>query len=249
MTKKLPLLIALLLVPTLSARSQATPQDTGQEQNPELQDLQVRVVPHKGDIDEMDKRRVVRALVSFNRVSFFFDNGRPRGMAYDALMDLQKFLNRKLHPNDTTGKDKIHVVLVPTTSARVANDLLNGNGDIIAVPIYITEARKKLADFVPVASSQHDVVVSGPDAPPLASLEDLSGKEVYLFKEIVYRFESRKRLGSEFGGNKDTFERWQEYIRSLASNASPALLKKIEYEDQGDNICFCIGKVIGRCIK
>jgi len=185
MTKKLPLLIALLLVPTLSARAQATPQDTGQEQNPELQDLQVRVVPHKGDIDEMDKRRVVRALVSFNRVSFFFDNGRPRGMAYDALMDLQKFLNRKLHPNDTTGKDKIHVVLVPTTSARVANDLLNGNGDIIAVPIYITEARKKLADFVPVASSQHDVVVSGPDAPPLASLEDLSGKEVYLFKESL----------------------------------------------------------------
>jgi len=185
MTKKLALLIALLSVPTLLAPSQTPAQDTGQDQNTELQDLQVRLAPHKGDIDEMDKRRVVRALVSFNRVGFFFDNGRPRGMAYDALMDLQKFLNRKLHPKDTTGKEKVHIVLVPSTSARVANDLLNGNGDILAVPIYITESRKKVVDFIPVVTSQHDVVVSGPDAPPLASLEDLSGKEVYLFKESL----------------------------------------------------------------
>jgi len=185
MTKKLALLIALLLVPTLSPRSQTPAPDAGQGPNGDLQDLEVRLAPHKGDIDEMEKRRVVRALVSFNRVGFFYDNGRPRGMNYDALMDLQKFLNKKLRPNDATGKQKIHVVLVPTTSARLANDLLNGNGDILAAPLYITEARKKLADFIPVASSQHDVVVSGPDAPPLASLEDLSGKEVYLFKESI----------------------------------------------------------------
>ena len=55
-----------------------------QNANADLQDLQVRLTPHKGDLDEMDKRRVVRALVTFNRASFFFDNGRPRGMTYDA---------------------------------------------------------------------------------------------------------------------------------------------------------------------
>jgi membrane-bound lytic murein transglycosylase MltF len=31
----------------------------------------------------------------------------------------------------------------------------------------------------------HDIVVAGPDAPPLANLEDLSGKQVYLFKNSV----------------------------------------------------------------
>src|SRR5262249_16009506 len=36
-----------------------------------------------------------------------------------------------------------------------------------------------------LASSMHDVVVAGPDAPPLANLEDLSGKEVYLFKNSI----------------------------------------------------------------
>jgi membrane-bound lytic murein transglycosylase MltF len=143
------------------------------------------MAPHKGDIDEMDKRRMVRALVSFNKTGFFFDHGRPHGMTYDALLDFEKFLNRRLHPNDRTGKEKIEVVLVPTTTASVASDLLNGNGDIVAVAVYITESRTNVVDFIPVWSGQHDVVVAGPEAPPLANLEDLSGKEVYLNKESL----------------------------------------------------------------
>lgn len=90
----------------------------------DLQDLQVRLAPHKGDIDEMDKRGMVRALVTFNKVGFFFDNGRPRGMTYDALLDFEEFLNRKLRPKDRTNKDRIKVVLVPTTTDSVASDLL-----------------------------------------------------------------------------------------------------------------------------
>ena len=156
---------SLLFLVALSVCGRAPAQETSQGQNEELQDLQVRLAPHKGDIDEMVKRRVIRALVTFNRTSFFFDNGRPRGVSYDALMDFEKFLNRKLHPTDRTGKERIHVVLVPTTYARAQSDLLNGNGDIIAAPIYITEARKKVADIVPLASSLRDVVVAGPDAP------------------------------------------------------------------------------------
>jgi membrane-bound lytic murein transglycosylase MltF len=174
--------IVLVLISLLSAGAQTPAQGSGQDQSADLQDLQVRAAPHKGDIDEMDKRRVVRALVNFNKTSFFFDNGRPRGMSYDALMDFEKFLNRKLHPNDRTGKEKIHVVLVPTTFARMGSDLLNGNGDLVAAAIYITDARKKLVDFITLSSSTHDVVVAGPDAPPLAKLEDLSGREVYLLK-------------------------------------------------------------------
>jgi hypothetical protein len=129
--------------------AQTAAQGSGQDQTEDLQDLQVRLTPHKGDIDEMDKLREVRALVSFNKAGFFFDKGRPRGMTYDALLDFETFLNRKLHPKDRTGKEKIHVVLVPTTAAKVASDLLNGNGDIVAVAVYITESRKKVADFIP----------------------------------------------------------------------------------------------------
>jgi membrane-bound lytic murein transglycosylase MltF len=187
-------LFALVLCACGKDRTQKTPaqgsgqtpvQGSEQDQSADLRDLQVRLVPHRGDIDEMDERRMVRALVSFNKTGFFFDNGRPRGMTYDALLDFENFLNRKLHPKDRTGKEKIEVVLVPTTAASAASDLLNGNGDIVAVAVYITESRKKIVDFVPVSSSQHDVVVAGPDVPPLANLEDLSGKEVYLNQESL----------------------------------------------------------------
>ena len=156
-----------------------------QDQTTDLENLEVQTALHRGDIDEMDKRREVRALVSLNKTTFFFDNGRPRGMAYDALVEFEKFLNRKLHPNDRTGKEKIRVVLVPSTSSKVASDLLDGHGDIIAAAIYITEDRQKIADFVPVASSKHDVIVSAPSSPVLTGLDDLSGKEVYLVKESL----------------------------------------------------------------
>lgn len=203
MILRLALVICLSMFPLVSqtSSSQTPVQNAVQDQSAELQDLQVRLPPHKGDIDEIEKRRVVRALVVFNRVSFFFDKGRPRGMAYDALMDFEKFLNRKLHPNDTSGKQKIAVVLVPTTTARVASDLLNGNGDIVATLIYITETRKKEVDLVPMASSQQDVVVAGPDAPALTSLEDLSGKEVYLYRQSL-SWEKLSKLNQKLSAEK-----------------------------------------------
>jgi len=181
MSKKLAPVISLLLASALPA----FPQTSAQGSTPDLQELVVRPSPHKGDLDEMDQRRVVRVLVTFNRASFFFDNGRPRGMTYDALVDFEKFLNRKLHPKDTTGKEKINVVLIPTTFGKGGADLQNGNGDLLATAVYITEARKKIFDFVPLASSMHDVVVTGAATPPLANLEDLSGKQVYIFKNSV----------------------------------------------------------------
>src|ERR1700746_3964419 len=185
MSKTLAPLSSLLLTSALPAFPQTSAQGSPQDQNADLQDLVVRTSPRKGDLDEMDHRRVVRALVTFNRASFFFDNGRPRGITYDALVDFEKFLNRKLHPKDTTGKEKINVVLIPTTFGKAAADLQNGNGDLVAAAVYITEARKKIVDFVPLASGMHDVVVAGRGAPPLANLEDLSGKQVYIFKNSV----------------------------------------------------------------
>ena len=160
-------------------------QTTSLNQNASVEDPDIRMAPQKGDIDGMAKRRQIRALVSLSKTTFFYDNGRPRGMAYDALVEFEKFLNRKLHPHDRTGKEKIHVVLVPSTPEKVASDLLNGYGDIIATAIYITEDRKEIADFVPAASSKHDVIVSGPSSPALTGLGDLSGKQVYIFKESL----------------------------------------------------------------
>ena len=155
------------------------PAQTG-ELPPALADASGPLGLHTGDLDDMQKRRMIRVAVFLNKTHYFIDaNGQPRGISYDLLTDFERFVNRKLNPDDKIGKNKIIVILIPTNPSSLEKDLQSGKSDIIALPIYITEDHKKTFDFVQMASSQ-DVVVSGPAAPSLTSLDDLAGKEVYL---------------------------------------------------------------------
>ena len=38
---------------------------------------------------DTELRGQLQNLVTFNRASFFFDNGRPHGMTYDVLVDFE----------------------------------------------------------------------------------------------------------------------------------------------------------------
>ncbi len=189
MIRAFVLLIVLMPVSPLRAAQQAT--EAGG-----LTEASTPLGLHKGDLDGMQQRRMIRASVFFNKTNYFIDfNGQPRGMTYDALVEFERFVHRKLYPTDRTGKNKVLVVLIPGNPATLERDLLNGKTDIVAAPIIITEDRKKRADFVPTGLSREDVVISGPDAPALASLDDLSGKEVYLDKTGVgwQRLETRSK--------------------------------------------------------
>src|SRR6266850_1898583 len=61
-----------------------------------------------GDLDAMIKRRQIRALVVYSRSSFFYDKGHPRGIAYEALEEFQRFLNKKLK----SGSLKVQVIFL-----------------------------------------------------------------------------------------------------------------------------------------
>ena len=136
---------------------------------------------HTGDLDGMQERRMIRVMVFLNKTHYFIDsNGQPRGISYEALTEFERFVNQTLSPGDRTGKNKVLVVLLPQNPSTAEQDLQRGKADILALPIYITEERKKKVDFVPTGGERQDVVVSGPAAPELTSLDDLAGKEVYL---------------------------------------------------------------------
>lgn len=51
---------------------------------------------HTGDLDAMIKRGSIRALVLYSRSGFFYVNGRPEGIYYEALQYFEQFVNRKL---------------------------------------------------------------------------------------------------------------------------------------------------------
>src|SRR4029453_1185174 len=67
--------------------------------------LPVNFERHIGDLDDMVKRRTIRALVVINPIGFFYEGGLPRGVMYEALNAFQTFVNQKLK----TGAFKIEV--------------------------------------------------------------------------------------------------------------------------------------------
>ena len=132
---------------------------------------------HTDDLDAMMKRRFVRAIVILNPIGFFYSNGHPMGAMYEALRELEKFLNDKYK----TGKFPVKVTFVPLRPDQAEEALRRGVGDFIAYGVIVTPQREQRVAFtVPLQTDLNMVVVSGHDFGTAATIEDLGGKEIYV---------------------------------------------------------------------
>ena len=131
-----------------------------------------------GDLDGMIERRVIRALVPYSKTFYFIDlGGTQRGISYEYMKAFEDDLNQRLE----TGNLRVHVVFVPTTRDQMAALLDSGRGDVAAVDATIGHERLANFDFtVPIATGVKEIVVTGPSSPPIADLDDLAGKTVYV---------------------------------------------------------------------
>jgi membrane-bound lytic murein transglycosylase MltF len=76
--------------------------------------------------------------------------------------------------------------------------LLEGKGDLAAADLTVTPDRRELADFsTPILSGINQIAVTGPASPPIETVDDLSGKDVYVRKSSSY-YGSLERLNAEF---------------------------------------------------
>ena len=131
----------------------------------------------------MVKRRNIRALVLLGPISFFYDKGHPRGVMYEALQELQSFLNKKFK----TGALSVKVTFIPISSAQVEAALTEGVGDIIAHGIVVTPEREQRVAFSkPIQTDVTQIIVTGSTFGPVSTLEDLGGKEVYVNPLTTY---------------------------------------------------------------
>jgi membrane-bound lytic murein transglycosylase MltF len=141
------------------------------------------VAPWKGDLDGMVKRRLIRVLVVQSPLLYFVDKGRELGITYETVRDFEKFLNDRLGNKVVT----VHVVLMPVGRDELFPRLLDGRGDIAAASLTNTAARRKIVDFsAPFAKDVTEVLVTGPDTPPVASVDELSGRELYVRRSSSY---------------------------------------------------------------
>ncbi len=81
----------------------------------------------------------------------------------------------------------MNVAFIPVSRDQLIPALVEGRGDIAAANLTITPEREADVDFsTPFAGDVRELVVTGPTAPSVASLEDLSGKEVFVRESSSY---------------------------------------------------------------
>jgi membrane-bound lytic murein transglycosylase MltF len=149
-----------------------------------------------GDFDGMLERRLVRVAVPYSRTLFYHDRGRELGLTAISARKFEEYLNKKY--NKSLAKRPITVVIIPTTRDQLIPALLDGRADIAAGNITITEARRAQIDFsVPIAKPFSEIVVTGPGAPSLSTLDDLAGQEVFVRPATSY-YESLTALNERF---------------------------------------------------
>lgn len=147
-----------------------------------------------GDLDVMEQNRVVRVLTVYGIGRYYLDGPEEKGLVYEMFKQFEKSLNKNLE----RGHLKVHVVFIPVARSQLIPALLEGRGDVISAGLTITDERAQQVAFTdPMSKPVNEILVTGPSAPPLKSIEELSGKTLYLRHSSSYR-ESIEQLNATF---------------------------------------------------
>ena len=160
--------------------------------------------PWTGDLDGMIERRVIRVLTVNSKTFYFHDKGTQRGTVVDFFKLFEDEFNKKLAAEKKLKNKnlKVRVVFIPLRRDQLLPGLAAGKGDIAAANLTITPERQKLVDFtVAGLSNVSEVAVTGPASPKVASLDDLSGKQVFVRTSSSY-YESLVALNKKFAAEK-----------------------------------------------
>ena len=134
------------------------------------------VMPHFGDLDTMVERRAIRVLTVYGPGRYFLEDG-PRGTVQEYADKLQKVVNEAFK----TGLLTVQVAVIPVARDQLFPALQGGYGDIVMAGTTVTDNRQAAVDFTnPVSKPLKEVLITGPSAPRIGSLSDLSGKTVYV---------------------------------------------------------------------
>ena len=150
--------------------------------------------PWFGDFDQMAENRKIRVLVVYSKTFYFLDRGRQRGISYELLKEFEEFVNKKLK----TKTLKVNLVFIPVARDKLIPGLVEGLGDMAVANLTVTPERLKQVDFSdPMLNGVKELLVTGPAAPPVTTVDDLAGKEIHVRKSSSY-YESLVELNASF---------------------------------------------------
>ena len=146
-----------------------------------------------GDLDEMVKERRIRALVVINPIGFFYSQGKPKGMTYEMLEQLQTYLNKKLN----TGAFEVKITFIPLRPDELGPALRSGIGDIIAHGVVVTPGRhRNFAFTTPTKSDVNHLIVTGNELANAQNFDDLVGVDIYV-NPLTAAYDRLTRISEE----------------------------------------------------
>ncbi len=179
-----------------AASQTASARDTVADQNEPVaaktNDAQRALVPEQiakfktrtGDLDVMIEDRVIRLLTVYSPGHYYIHEGQEKGIVAEMADHFEDAINKKLD----RGHLRVHVVVIPVARDQLLPSLLAGKGDIISANLSITPERQEVIDFsIPSSKPLSEIMVTGPSAPAIKSLEDLSGQTIYVRQSSSYR--------------------------------------------------------------
>ena len=130
------------------------------------------------------KERLIRVLTIYGVGRYYIDGGQEKGIVYEWFKQFEDHVNEKLARKHL----RIHVVFIPVARDQLIPALLSGRGDLAAAGLTITSERGELVDFSdPTTKELSEVLVTGPTAAQIDTIEDLAGRKVYVRASSSYR--------------------------------------------------------------
>ncbi len=160
----------------------AAPANAAAGQPQPARQLEIKARPWKGDFDGILERRVIRAVLPHSRTLYFVDKGRQGGISAENVRAFEKWLNEKYAKQ--LGNRPLTLLIIPATRDKLLPTVIDGIADVAIGNITATDERRKSVDFVtpPDQKLVNKIVVTGRDAPAIATTADLSGKTVHARK-------------------------------------------------------------------
>src|SRR5690606_28993976 len=98
-----------------------------------------------------------------------------------------KLMEDELNKRRKTGNLKVSFWFVPLPRDRLLPALVDGKVDLVIAQLTVTPERQQRVDFTnPTRKGVDEIVVTGPGAPAIASVDDLAGQEVYVRRSSSY---------------------------------------------------------------
>ncbi|WP_156493148.1 lytic transglycosylase F [Oleiphilus sp. HI0125] len=167
----------------VDAEEKATSEDTPETEdlysvaNAEFRDALSAV--HHDDLFEIIERGSIRVLVTYSKTHFFLDKARQHGLSYEMLNTFEQYLNKR-YKKRRKGR-ALSVIAIPVTRDELFEKLESGQAELAIANLTITPERKQFADFsIPTIKQVKEVIVANKSAPILKSIDDLSGKTVFV---------------------------------------------------------------------